>query len=553
MNFATNKVLKLIFMLLRRTYLLLALLVIFFSSNYAQQAWYVDPSGSNSQNGSLAQPWQTLAYAATQISQGDSIILRAGTYAGDVTIATDDITVMSYLGEWAVVSAPINDSNQGWALWFNASGGKVLNLELVGGYFYCLKLEAGNAVVKGSILHGSGRDCIKIVPNADNILIEQCEIYDSGLRDNSNAEGIDNVNADQMVVRGCYIHNIATNGVYAKGGARNCLIENNLIMDCGGGILLGYFTGLQFFDPIENPDYYDNIDGIARNNIVVRTSGPGIGMFAALRPTVLNNTLVEVAESSRGGIHFEPIENNGQLRYVVDPIVVNNVVTLSSSSSRTVIEDRNSGMSGSIELNYNRYHDADGNLTIRYGGGQISWAQWQTSVPGGDPNSSIGDPMLNGNFRPQTASPLIDQGQTRPDLVLDYDYETRSGMIDIGADETGGVCPELSVPPTVGTIGTGPVCSSSTLSIEEEENGFEEHPEAFNIYPNPSSGTVWIDLPKVDAQFSAYDLMGSQIEISPIKIGPKQFKLTQLPKGIILIRWLDPHSQKVYSKRIWVE
>ncbi|MFK7923258.1 MAG: right-handed parallel beta-helix repeat-containing protein [Bacteroidia bacterium] len=539
-------------MLIRRTFFLLAYLVIF-SSSFAQQAWYVDPGGGNSQNGSLALPWQTLAYAATQVSVGDTIVLRAGNYTGDVTIATDDITVMSYPGEWAVVSAPINDSNQGWALWFNAAGGKVYNLELVGGYYYCIKIEAGNAIVKGSILHGSGRDCIKIVPNADNILIEQCEIYDSGLRDNSNAEGIDNVNADQMVVRGCYIHDIATNAVYGKGGARNCLIENNLIMDCGGGIQLGFFTDLQFFDPIENPNYHGNIDGIVRNNIVLRTEGPGIGMFAALRPVVLNNTLVEVAESSRGGIHFEPVENDAQLRYVVDPIVVNNVVTLSSNSSRTVIEDRNGGMTGNIELNYNRYHDADGNLTIRYGGGQVNWVQWQAAVPGGDPNSSVGDPLLNASFRPAVGSPLIDQGQSRPDLVLDYDYETRSGIIDIGADEVSSICPELSVPPMVGTIGTGPVCSGGTLPIEEENEESEWGATHFKIYPNPSQGSVWIDLPAENGQLVVYDLMGSQIAISPRKLTATHWQLDGLPSGYLLVRWIDPLRKRVYSKRIWVD
>lgn len=38
-----------------------------------------------------------------------------------------------------------------------------------------------------------------------------------------------------MHVHDCYIHNIATNGVYPKGGARNAIIERNLIMNCGTG------------------------------------------------------------------------------------------------------------------------------------------------------------------------------------------------------------------------------------------------------------------------------------------------------------------------------
>jgi hypothetical protein len=517
-----------------KTSLTFWLVLVICSPLLAQQAHYVSNSGSNSQAGSAPQPWQTLAYAATQLSPGDTIVLRGGTYAGNVTIATDDITVMSYPGEWAVVEAPINDSNQGWALWFNAEGAKVYDLELLGGYYYCLKLEAGHAIVKGCKLHDSGRDCIKIVPDADNILIEQNEIYNSGQRDNSNAEGIDNVNADQMVVRGNFIHDIATNGVYAKGGARDCLIENNLIMDCGGGILLGYFTDLQFFDPVQNPNYHGNLDGVVRNNFVIRTEGPGIGMFAALRPVVVNNTLVEVAESSRGGVHFEPVANAGQLRYVVDPMVVNNIVTLSATSSRTVIEDRNGGMTGTIDLDYNRYYDADGNLTIRYGGGQISFSQWQNSVPGGDAFSLVSDPQLGSHYRLQLNSSAIDMGRTLPAHPFDYDYEPRTGVYDIGAEEVGGSCPELMIPPTAGTIGTGEVCSGGALPIEGELEKTEAQKTKWKIYPNPVRSELTLEVAGENWIGELRNGWGQRLALPVEQIAGNQYILatSSLPSGV---------------------
>ncbi|MBL0020668.1 MAG: right-handed parallel beta-helix repeat-containing protein [Bacteroidetes bacterium] len=56
-----------------------------------------------------------------------------------------------------------------------------------------------------------------------------------------NAEGIDNVNGDGMVVRNCHIHHTSTSGVYAKGGADGCIIDENLIRETGeAGILLGF-------------------------------------------------------------------------------------------------------------------------------------------------------------------------------------------------------------------------------------------------------------------------------------------------------------------------
>src|SRR5262245_36827975 len=156
----------------------------------AMAAFYVATNGNDSANGSLATPFLTLGRAVSAVNAGDEIVMRAGTYAGGITIDDNNVTIRSYQGESVIVTAPINNSSIFQTIWFNASGGRIQGLEVIGGYYYALKFERGNAVVEDSILHGSGRDVVKIVPNANNITIRRCEIYDSGLRDASNAEGI---------------------------------------------------------------------------------------------------------------------------------------------------------------------------------------------------------------------------------------------------------------------------------------------------------------------------------------------------------------------------
>ena len=62
---------------------LLRLLVFFitYSSGAAfADTYYVAPTGSDSNNGSISSPWGTILYATTQVSPGDMIQLRAGTY-----------------------------------------------------------------------------------------------------------------------------------------------------------------------------------------------------------------------------------------------------------------------------------------------------------------------------------------------------------------------------------------------------------------------------------------------------------------------------------------
>jgi hypothetical protein len=44
--------------------------------------FYVATTGSNSSVGDSAHPWQTLQYAADHVAAGDTVVVRAGNYAG---------------------------------------------------------------------------------------------------------------------------------------------------------------------------------------------------------------------------------------------------------------------------------------------------------------------------------------------------------------------------------------------------------------------------------------------------------------------------------------
>ena len=56
-----------------------------------------------------------------------------------------------------------------------------------------------------------------------------------------------------------------------KGGSIGSIIERCLVMNCQTGICVGQDTSPQFFDITVNPEYYENIDGIVRNCIVINT------------------------------------------------------------------------------------------------------------------------------------------------------------------------------------------------------------------------------------------------------------------------------------------
>ncbi|MBZ0136835.1 MAG: right-handed parallel beta-helix repeat-containing protein [Planctomycetes bacterium] len=419
---------------------------------------HVATSGNDTTgNGSIATPYATLSRAHQAASAGDKIIFRAGTYAGDFYVTKNNLTFESYPGEWARISVANNVSGVDNALYIGtAANCTVRRLELEGGYYYAIKIDTGPCLVEDCVIHGSGRDCVKI-PGVDNVTIRRCEIYDSGLRDPSNAEGIDNVNGDFMLVQDCYIHDIATNGVYPKGGSIGSIIERCLIRNCGQkGISMAQSSGLQFYDTTANPEYYSCRDCIARNNIIENCEGSGIDLESALRAKVYNNTMINVAKSQQGGIRIASANKGGAAGTVKckDCEIRNNIIVLGSASPRPMLFMGNASHEGTLTMSNNRYYKTGGTAVYWWEPTSYSLdlAGWKTTS-GTDSNSTEGDPQVGANWHLNGGSPCIDQATTIAGFNDDYDGNTRSGAWDIGADETGGTA--LQTPPPAGTIGTG--------------------------------------------------------------------------------------------------
>jgi hypothetical protein len=483
----------------------------------AQQVYFVAPSGNDANNGTEQSPLKTVTRALNLANAGAEIVLRAGTYNESVKVQDENITIRSFEGENATITTSNTNGSPDQTIWFQERGGKLLNVNVIGGFYYAVKFERGDALVKNCRIHDSGRDCIKIVPGANNITIEQCEIYNSGQRDDSNAEGIDNVNGDGFVLRESYIHDTGTTGVYVKGGGRNCLIERNLIMNTGNaGVLLGFFTDEEFYrldnDPDANPEYYGNIDGVVRNNIIVNTSGPGIGLFASINSKVYNNTLVNVARDSRGGVHFEPLDDdgNGTPTPVVNPTVINNIVVM--NSTRPILEGRKVGsvnsLSGSISINNNLYHRVTGTPGFSLNGtGNKNFTQWKTDT-GLDAQSLTSDPLLNANYHLPANSPAIGKGQTIAANTIDYDRGNRVQPFDIGADQFGQGCATVTVPPAPAVIGTGVVCGDPDVVTDLPEYTHNNY-----AYPSPTGYKLYVGNENNNkATFIINDLNGRRLK-----------------------------------------
>lgn len=109
------------------------------------------------------------------------------------------------------------------------------------------------------------------------------------------------------------------------------LIQRNRIENTGmAGILVGFDTSEEFFDLQANPEYYESIRAIVRNNIVRYTGYAGIGLYAARDAQVLNNTITDAGRLGHAaiyfGIPFQDWDAKAGRPPSVNPVIRNNLI-----------------------------------------------------------------------------------------------------------------------------------------------------------------------------------------------------------------------------------
>lgn len=441
--------------------------------------WFVSTDGSDTTGtGSIAQPFRTVRHVVDPandiVGAGDTVTLRgpAGNNVYDeieVRLRVP-LTLRSHPGEWAHIACPITiEDTVCIQIDPGASGSRISRLEVSGGNLYAIFLQtdwyrpdgtdgtgASNIIIEDSKLHGSGRDVVKITPKCDNVTIRRNEIYASGAiyppgtpPEEKNAEGIDNVNGANMRVEDNYIHDTATTGVYFKGGARDVIVQRNRIENAGeAGILVGFDTSPDFFDLTENPQYYEAIRGIVRNNVIRGTNYAGIGLYASKDAVVANNTIVDTARSGHAAIYYgvtlQDFDPDAGRPANTGALVRNNLVIQNARACVAVRHSQDlgglSGLVGNPGTDYNAFHDSAGACTYidaRPGsplndGGTLP--QWRVAL-NADSHSLETALTVDTTGHLPAGSAAIDTGQTLAQVTDDIDRQARVGAYDIGADE----------------------------------------------------------------------------------------------------------------------
>lgn len=412
---------------------------------------YVAKNGNDRNAGTLSQPLATPAKAIDIASPGDTIYLREGRYTIDhfLWIDKSNITIASNPGEKAAIvgGTEENNTNPTSVIITAANNISILNLEIEGGSYYGVKVDidkeptSKNVTIRGCYIHGTGRDCIKTF-NADNLLIEDCEIGPSGLRDPSNAEGIDSIGSVGVTIRNCYVHDAATTGIYLKGGARNGLIERNRVEHSrGAGILLGQDTDLEY---MRDKTRYECLDSVARNNLIIDTQYAGIGTYSGSNVRFENNTVYEAAKQGQAGFYVVWNQREVPAQKVS---FKNNIVIVNSHRPQVFLFNLSDQLVSEANLYYgNRLFRRESKALGRVD--DWTFPQWKQNMKV-DARSYFADPLLDEDnmYKPRAGSPAFDRGEALADVKTDIAGITRpqGAAYDIGAYEGKGSGTMVSV------------------------------------------------------------------------------------------------------------
>lgn len=241
------------------------------------QAYYVAPTGADSNDGSLAAPWRTLQHAVDLADAGTVVCVREGVYNELVTLtrsgsaAAGPIVLQAVPGEAAVIDGaglPIPDGQYGLLTLIDVSHVIVRGLELRN------YVTASTAKVPiGLYLTGAGSH-IRLLDNHIH------DIRNTGNGCAANAFGlkVDGTRAPesirQLVIAGNEIDSLVlgcSESLSLDGNVEHWIISDNLVHDTNNiGIGAIGFEGVA-----PNPAWDQARDGVISGNIVYNISSYG--------------------------------------------------------------------------------------------------------------------------------------------------------------------------------------------------------------------------------------------------------------------------------------
>ncbi|THB79191.1 MAG: hypothetical protein D3926_11270 [Desulfobacteraceae bacterium] len=407
--------------------------ILYVSILLCQTVWaaqyYVSGGGKDTDPGTLTQPWLTLQHAADNVSAGDTVIVRGGTYVGFKSRASGTqgapITFVAYSGEQVVLNSP---SPVDWH-------GSIVEVE---GHDWW--------VVDGFEVTGSTVRAGIDVRVADHVTIKNCYAH------HNYKWGIFTAFTDHLTLeKNVCTYSADEHGIYVSNSSDDCIIQYNTCHDNNA-------SGIQInADPLAGGDGISSNCVVSHNRIYNNGSAGGAAInLASVRNSLIANNLIynnlatgiagwDDGQGTQWGTRDNRFYNNtvhqppggrwalGLKNGSTGNRVMNNIL-LHDNSGRGGLELDSSSLAG-IDSNYNIMNRID----LDESG--MSLSEWQDGYAQ-DPASFTGELALiftpaAGDYHLFDGSIAVDRGATLADIPDDLENNIRpqGTVYDIGAYE----------------------------------------------------------------------------------------------------------------------
>ena len=396
---------------------------------------HVATTGSDSGDGSMANPFKTISKVTPAAMPGDCIQVHAGTYAESATIGFQvdgtmekPIVLRSADGHLAaIIDAKTNRA--GPTVLVRNDYVVIDGFEFIGSPMdteeQCIHFDGLNEKGKGtgSVLRNCkvtmGYDTIKLNENSQGITIESNEIYGTFQHLPVSLTG-----ASGMTFRGNFCHDwtLAGDGaIQIKGGSHDSLFEGNVFQDIhtdAGTIAMG--DGCDSTCDLD-PQHYAAVRIRAVDNVFVRV-GRGLDLQGCKDCAILANTFVD---SGAGNVMFKltSATTNGTTQVTIGARILDNVVANTGDGGSVIQVNDPAGMG--LVMDYN----------LRWNGGMaVAWGDGHPSTA--DAHSVTMDPKLATDFSLRAGSAAIGAGTNLfSEVPIDFAGTARpmTGAFDIGA------------------------------------------------------------------------------------------------------------------------